>query len=75
MSQSTLDDGRRKFFGRHIRVQLECGCGILLRDTPFRDSAKFGCSSGKGHGYNLRWVSWVNMQTGASNDNGYNKRV
>lgn len=38
------------------RVRLECGCVVWLRSEPITAIAKFGCQTGMGHGYRLRWT-------------------
>lgn len=38
-----------------VIVQLTCGCRVKSRVVPF-GNASMGCTSGLGHGYNLRWT-------------------
>lgn len=44
---------------REFRVTLECGCVIVLRNSPINDHIRYPCPSNMGHGYTLRWSSWT----------------
>lgn len=49
----------RKFRRRApIVVKLTCGCPVHARCSPWPQQV-FGCDSGVGHGYRLRWTEYT----------------
>ena len=38
------------------RARLTCGCTIVLRLQPLRNTTEYGCNTGLRHGYRLPWV-------------------
>jgi hypothetical protein len=54
---------------KDVRVVLVCGCRIRLHDAPKSPYSKFACEANKGHGYNVGWVSWsdINSETSVIN--------
>ncbi|MFJ5122342.1 hypothetical protein [Kitasatospora sp. NPDC088548] len=49
-------------FGRPdapVRITLSCGCTIRARLPPIGTNGTYGCRSALGHGYRLRWTSWI----------------
>jgi hypothetical protein len=49
---------------KDVRVVLVCGCPIRLLDSPKSPYSKFACKSNKGHGYNVGWASWSDINDG-----------
>jgi hypothetical protein len=54
---------------RDVEVTLICGCRILLCERPNSPGSKLACPNKLGHGYNLEWVKWRDVNTEASGDN------
>lgn len=44
-----------------IKVTLSCGHSVRVRIHPLNPLTKMGCLQGLGCGYNLDWVSWVDL--------------
>lgn len=69
---------RRSPFGRSAvprnrrdlyTVQLECGDQITSRNPPLNNRTTYVCQAAKGHGYRVRWVSYISGSMGFARDN------
>lgn len=41
------------------KIILACGDQITAKNPPLNFKSVYGCEAGKGHGYNVKWVSMV----------------
>jgi hypothetical protein len=47
-----------------ITVTLVCGDQITAKNPPLHNKTTYICEARRGHGYNVRWASYENQNTG-----------
>jgi hypothetical protein len=59
---------------RDVVVTLTCGCQVRIHDKPRWNASKFSCPNGRGHGYNLGWTKWSDLDGSTSAENPLNAK-